>query len=109
MESQDRGKQDYIFRQLKKNLNKDTVYGDILDYNKLSKTITSFKPQVIFHFAAQSLVIESQKRPKETLEINLIGTNNILDISLKTRSVKSLVIATSDKCYLNTGKKKNIQ
>ena len=95
-----------FFKILKKFLNKDTVYGDVLDYNKLSKTIASFKPQVIFHFAAQSLVIESQKKPQETLEINLIGTNNILDISLKTRSLKSLVIATSDKCYLNIGRKK---
>ena len=95
-----------FFKILKKYLNKDTVYGDVLDYSKLSKTIAFFKPQVIFHFAAQSLVIESQKKPRETLEINLIGTNNILDISLKTKSVKSLVIATSDKCYLNTSKKK---
>ncbi len=95
-----------FFKVLKKHLNKDTVYGDILDYKKLSKTIRSFKPQVIFHFAAQSLVIESQKKPRETLETNLLGTNNILDISLKTKSLKSLVIATSDKCYLNKGKKK---
>jgi len=95
-----------FFKILRKYLNKDTVYGNILDYNKLSKTITFFKPQVIFHFAAQSLVIESQKKPQETLETNLIGTNNVLDISLKTKSVKSLIIATSDKCYLNTGKKR---
>jgi CDP-glucose 4,6-dehydratase len=95
-----------FFKILKKHLNKDTVYGNILDYKKLSKTVKFFKPHVIFHFAAQSLVIESQKKPQETLEINLLGTNNILDISLKTKSVKSLVIATSDKCYLNTGKKK---
>ena len=95
-----------FFKILKKYLNKDTVYGDVLDYNKLSRTIIFFNPQVIFHLAAQSLVIESQKRPQETLEINLIGTNNILDISLKTKSVKSLVIATSDKCYLNIVKKK---
>ena len=95
-----------FFKILKKYLNKDTVYANILDYSKLSKTIRFFKPQVIFHFAAQSLVIQSQKKPKETLETNLLGTNNIIDISLKTKSVKSLVIATSDKCYLNTGKKK---
>ncbi len=95
-----------FFKILKRYLNKDTVYGNVLDYKKLSKTIRSFKPQVIFHFAAQSLVIESQKKPRETLETNLLGTNNILDISLKTKSLKSLVIATSDKCYLNTGKKK---
>ena len=95
-----------FFKILKKYLNKDTVYSNILNFRKLSKTVRFFKPQVIFHFAAQSLVIESQKKPQETLEINLLGTKNILDISLKIKSVKSLVIATSDKCYFNNGKKK---
>ncbi|MBD1140764.1 CDP-glucose 4,6-dehydratase [Pelagibacterales bacterium SAG-MED39] len=95
-----------FFKILKKNLNKETVYGDVLDYNKLFKTIKLFKPQIIFHFAAQSLVIESQKKPKKTLETNLIGTNNIIKICFKIKSIKSLIVATSDKCYLNKGKKK---
>ena len=95
-----------FYKSLKKFYKKSTVYDDIINKKRLSKSIKLFKPQIIFHFAAQSLVIDSQKNPKNTLETNLIGTNNIIDICLKTKSIKSLVIATSDKCYLNTGKKK---
>ena len=95
-----------FFKILKKDLNKETVYANILDYNKLYKTIKLFKPEIIFHLAAQSLVIESQRKPQETLETNLIGTNNIIKICFKVKSIKSLIIATSDKCYLNKSKNK---
>ncbi len=95
-----------FYKKLKKFYEKRSIYNDIINKKKLSNTIKSFRPQIIFHFAAQSLVIDSQKNPKKTLETNLIGTNNIIDICFKTKSVKSLVIATSDKCYLNIGRRK---
>ena len=92
----------YLFyKKISKNNNIKTVYGNILDYNLLKKTITSFKPEIIFHFAAQSLVIESQKHPRNTFETNVIGTNNVVDICKNIKSIKSIIIATSDKCYYN--------
>ena len=95
-----------FFKILKKDLNKETIFGDVLDYKKLYRKIKIFKPQIVFHLAAQSLVIESQKKPVETLETNIIGTNNIIKICLKIKSIRSLIIATSDKCYLNEGTNK---
>jgi len=95
-----------FFRLFKKKFQKETFFNDIVDYKILSKKINSFKPHIIFHLAAQSLVIESQKKPLETLETNILGTNNLIKSSINQKSIKSVVIATSDKCYLNINKKK---
>lgn len=78
-----------------------SIYSNILDRKKLEKEIFRFKPQIIFHLAAQSLVIKSFAKPKETIETNLNGTLNILEICRKFSFIKSAVIITSDKCYLN--------
>jgi CDP-glucose 4,6-dehydratase len=77
------------------------IYADVLDYKKLKKKILGFNPQIIFHLAAQSLVPESYKNPHKTIKTNIIGTLNILDISRSIKNLKSLIIITSDKCYLN--------
>ncbi len=77
------------------------VYADILDYKRLKKSVLDFKPQIIFHLAAQSLVSESFKSPLDTVTTNTIGTTNILNISRQLKSLVSLIIITSDKCYLN--------
>ena len=90
-----------FYKLIKKSSKTKTQYGDVLDYNLLNKTTKSFKPEIVFHFAAQSIVIESQKDPRTTFETNVIGTNNIIDICKTTKSIKSLIIATSDKCYFN--------
>ena len=79
----------------------NNIFADILDFKKLEKTLTKFKPQIIFHLAAQPLVIKSVKEPKQTIETNSIGTLNILEICRKFDFVKSAVIITSDKCYQN--------
>lgn len=77
------------------------VFANILDYKTLEKKLVEFKPDIIFHLAAQSLVSESFTSPVKTVETNINGTLNILEISKKIKSLKSLVIITSDKCYLN--------
>ena len=53
---------------------------DIRDYNKLKRFINKVKPNIIFHLAAQPLVIESYMKPIDTFNININGTANILDI-----------------------------
>ena len=95
-----------FFKKIKKNFYKESIFGDILNFKRLNQSIKNFKPDIVFHFAAQSLVIESQKFPVKTLETNVVGTNNIIKSCLNVNSVKSLVIATSDKCYLNIGSSK---
>jgi len=74
---------------------------NIQNYNKLKKTILEFKPDIIFHLAAQSLVKKSFEDPIETWKSNLNGTINLLDTLRFIKKKCTIVIITSDKCYLN--------
>ena len=74
---------------------------DIRDKTSLQSEILKFKPDFIFHLAAQALVRVSYSDPIATWETNLIGTLNLLE-SLRCLDNKcSAVIVTSDKCYEN--------
>ncbi len=78
-----------------------SVIGDILDMEKLENTIIDFKPDIIFHLAAQPLVRLSYKEPLLTYQTNVIGTLNVLIAAEKCKSVKAFVNVTTDKCYEN--------
>lgn len=73
---------------------------DIRDFKKLDKTISKIKPDIIFHLAAQPLVIRGYMFPKETFDINTLGTLNILE-AIKKNKVKTSIIITTDKVYKN--------
>ena len=77
-----------------------TCYLDINDFNNLFDEIKNINPDIIFHLAAQSLVVESINNPLYTFNTNIIGTTNILEC-IKKLNVQSSIICTSDKCYLN--------
>ena len=74
---------------------------NILEKAKLEKKIVKFKPNFIFHLAAQSLVGLSYKNPELTWQTNLFGTLNILESLRKLKKSCNVVIITSDKCYFN--------
>jgi CDP-glucose 4,6-dehydratase len=67
----------------------------------LSKLIYKCEPEIIFHLAAQPLVIDSYRNPIETFTTNVIGTANLLEVIRKVDSVEKVVIVTTDKCYRN--------
>tara|TARA_B100001057_G_scaffold37026_1_gene33528 strand:- start:1416 stop:2486 length:1071 start_codon:yes stop_codon:yes gene_type:complete len=94
-----------LFYDLKLNKRINLKIIDIRDYNKLKKFIHKIKPNIIFHLAAQPLVIESYTKPIDTFNINVNGTINILDIVRSCKFVKSFIAVTSDKCYENIGKR----
>mgnify|MGYP006144204007 FL=1 len=75
---------------------------DIKNFVKLKKTIMNFKPDYIFHLAAQSLVKKSYIETLNTWNSNLIGTVNLLEV-LKNYNKKkvNVVMITSDKSYKN--------
>lgn len=75
--------------------------GDVRDEKCLFDTFSKFKPDIIFHLAAQPIVRRSFDEPKLTFETNLIGTVNVLECVRKTPSVRAGVVITSDKCYEN--------
>jgi CDP-glucose 4,6-dehydratase len=74
---------------------------DIRDVAKLDAAMTAFKPDVVFHMAAQPLVRESYVIPVETYDVNVMGTVHVLEAVRKTPSVAATVVITSDKCYEN--------
>tara|TARA_X000000950_G_scaffold255904_1_gene320952 strand:+ start:909 stop:1787 length:879 start_codon:yes stop_codon:yes gene_type:complete len=79
---------------------KSTI-GDIRDLDKLSKALTSFKPDIVIHMAAQPLVRESYIDPINTYSTNVIGTANLLEASRKCPSIRAILNITTDKCYEN--------
>ncbi len=89
-----------------KNLFVNDFRKDITDLNALKKSIKKTKPEIIFHLAAQSSVIESFKDSKKTILSNVLGTANILETLKDTKSVKCIVIITTDKVYQNYKNKK---
>jgi len=78
---------------------KSNTYADINDIKKLKNKLKKCKPEIIFHLAAQSLVLESYKEPLKTFNTNLMGTLNLLESIRGVKSIKSVVIITTDKVY----------
>lgn len=78
------------------------IVGDITNLTHLQESIKKHDPDIILHFAAQSIVRTSYSSPLETFQSNVMGTANILDC-LRENNVKTkvCVIVTSDKCYEN--------
>lgn len=79
----------------------NNIYGDVANFKKLKISILKFNPDIIFHLAAQPLVSISLDKPVETFKTNLLGSVNIMEIAKNCKNLKSLVIITSDKCYMN--------
>lgn len=77
------------------------IEGDIRDIEKLKKVFSRYMPEIVFHLAAQAIVLKSYKEPRATFETNVMGTVNVLDCIRVTPSVKATVLITSDKCYKN--------
>lgn len=77
------------------------IEGDICDKEKLKKAMLDFKPDFVFHLAAQALVKKSYNDPASTFETNVMGSVNLLEAVKECESVRSLVYITSDKCYEN--------
>ena len=79
----------------------ESIFGDILDYKKLSDNLLKFQPDIVFHLAAQPLVRHSYKEPILTYNTNVMGTLNVLEAARKCGSVKAFINVTTDKCYEN--------
>ena len=77
------------------------IRGDIRDREHLQQVFAQYRPEVVFHLAAQPLVLESYQNPYETYEINVMGTMNVLEAIRYTDSVRTAIMITTDKCYEN--------
>ncbi len=78
-----------------------SVFGDICDEKHLQGVFQEFKPDFVFHLAAQPLVRRSYFEPVLTYRTNVMGTLNVLEAARTCESVKAFVNVTTDKCYEN--------
>jgi CDP-glucose 4,6-dehydratase len=76
-------------------------FSDIRDYEALEEFIDTHQPSTIIHMAAQPLVLKSYESPRDTFDVNVMGTVNILDIAFKKDFVKAIIVVTTDKVYRN--------
>lgn len=74
---------------------------DIRDYDALSKAMRSFKPDIVFHLAAQAIVGKAFQDPVATYATNLMGTVHVVEAVRQLGTVEQLILITSDKCYHN--------
>jgi len=77
------------------------VDGDIRDEDRLAAAVKEAAPEVLIHLAAQPLVRESYRIPRETFDVNVIGTGSVLEAVRRYGRPCVVVIITSDKCYEN--------
>ena len=74
---------------------------DIRNAEKVNNEIQKISPDMVFHFAAQPLVRESYKNPRETFETNVFGTLNVVEAVSRCQSVRGHLVITTDKVYRN--------
>lgn len=88
-----------IFSQKKLSKKVDLKLIDIRDRKAVFNIFKKTQPAYIIHLAAQPLVENAYSNPYETFETNIMGTVNILDAAREQKSVKGIIVASSDKAY----------
>jgi len=72
---------------------------DLKSYNSIKYIVSKHKIDICFHLAAQVDVNKAKLDPFETFESNIRGTYNLLEVLKNTKSIKSIIVASSDKAY----------
>lgn len=72
---------------------------DIRDFSTVDSSIRAYRPDLVFHMAAQPLVSLSYADPMATFDTNVMGTMNVLEAVRRAPSVVGCVVVTTDKVY----------
>ena len=75
--------------------------GDINDRAALARAVSDFRPQVVFHLAAQPIVRTAFREPAATFMTNVVGTVNVLEACRGVAGLERIVAYTTDKVYVN--------
>lgn len=78
-----------------------TVVADVRDFDRLRSAFEEHRPEIVLHMAAQSIVRASYEDPRETYDVNVMGTVNVLEAVRRVGGVKAVVNVTTDKVYEN--------
>ncbi|MDO4438053.1 MAG: CDP-glucose 4,6-dehydratase [Eubacteriales bacterium] len=79
----------------------ESFIGDIRDFEALKAFYNSTEPDIVLHLAAQPIVRDSYKFPRETYETNVMGTVNLLECVRLNPCCISFLNVTTDKVYKN--------
>lgn len=75
------------------------VRGDIEDMDVLERVMSEYETQTVFHLAAQAIVGTANRNPVPTFRSNIAGSWNLFDACRRVKTVKAVVVASSDKAY----------
>lgn len=73
--------------------------GSIEDFSLMERILDEYEIDTVFHLAAQALVGAANRSPLSTFETNIRGTYFLLEACRQRKSVKRIVVASSDKAY----------
>ena len=79
----------------------ESIINDIRNFEKLNNVVKEYKPDLIFHLAAQPILRKSYLIPKETYDINVGGTVNVFEAFRNDKDCRVLINVTTDKVYEN--------
>lgn len=74
--------------------NSKTIVADLRDKKRMLEVFETYRPQKIFHAAAYKHVPLMEQSPYEAFKINILGTKNIADLSIKYKVDRFVMIST---------------
>lgn len=92
-----------LYGKIKKNLFITSVYGDLRNASEIRKCVDECNPEIVFHIAAFGFVKECYEEPERAYSCNVMGTVNLLNALKNVGHPVKIVVASSDKVYLNSG------
>ena len=75
------------------------LHGNLINFEDCERCIHEYDIEFCFHIAAQAIVGPANRSPLSTFESNIKGTWNVLEACRTSKTVKGLIIASSDKAY----------
>ncbi|MEQ9298402.1 MAG: CDP-glucose 4,6-dehydratase [Cyclobacteriaceae bacterium] len=91
-----------LYNSLSNQVNIHSVYSDIRSFENLKNEIIRFKPDFIFHLAAQPIVLKGYQEPRYTMDVNIMGTCNVLEVVRQLDYQCRVIVVTTDKVYEDT-------
>ncbi len=80
--------------------NVTVAHADLTDYRSVERIVGEYEPEAVIHLGAQAIVGVANASPLGTFDTNIRGTWNLLEACrMHDRTVKSIVVASSDKAY----------
>jgi len=75
------------------------IKGSVTHYRLLENILTGKKIDVVFHLAAEVIVGRCHNNPQRTFSVNIKGTWNVLEACRNSKTIQSIIVASSDKAY----------